>query len=1385
MTDTTPTPDLKAITRTARDPAATAEQLQACAGQGDAIDRLLAKHPNASAQLLEQLSHSSDRATRKAVTLHPNTPKDALLKLAPQFPGDFFQNPAFDWLLIEHPNLMFDIGGGVLKNVLKRAECPQSFMAWAAAHGSEQERLAAAMNPQAQADVLQAIERKGGKAAQAAQQHANHPLASGEVDLESAFRKAVEQEIAESFADNNVPTLAQWPALSTKSQLCRVLGYLSGIGWVTHPLAPPVLAAPMLSALAADLDLCSWLLDDNIPAAPADILSTALTTLAGHPDRGFRRTAADKPATPIEALAKLADDADAWVREGVAFNAATPVNIRVALLESLAGDSDWNVRFRVAGAHATPADTLATLAVDAHPRVRASLAGNAIAPAGILAALAGDADPWVRLAFASNVATLADVRAAALAALSGDADPSVRCSVARNPETPPDVLTQLRGDSRGVVRLAFAVNPVLPVDARSAVLATLANDVDVNVRKAVATDPATPVSVLAGLAGDEEVWVRAAVAQNPATRADTLSVLAGDEYHAVLKEVAKHPSSASEILAKLAGKSDSSVRCAVALNASAPVAVLTKLASDSDRAVRMAVAQHPCVPVSILTKLSVDRLSPVRRGVAANPAAPARSLNTLAGDPDMDVRWAVARNPATPADVLAQLVASSCEELRRMMFDPRRSAWWTSEVAKLKTKDADLIQACNAGNVLFLPDQLADKACRKTELVWRLLGLSHRLASPEDLAKRSRSTEWVERMAVARNPNTPPNIIEALRKDPHRLVARQAEATAALKAGATERQSQLLQEMPAASNDQTDQPLVEETSLRLKKCNELGVGFYGSRWARCLAPGQWLTPLGDSTQAQLERVLPDSLKRAMAEYWADPAISDASFRAVSLPAGVLALLAQISRKKAVQEWIPLKANVPAAALIRLASSKYEDVRANVARCAVTPSDILAKLDNDPVSSVRSLAVRNPAAPIQLLTRLADDAAVHVRWGVAANPTTPADVLDKLAGDADEDVRGAVAANPSTSAVSLAMLAGDSHCRVGFAVAENVSAPPATLSVLAGDADAGVRSAVASNPATPPDILSGLGGDAEAAVRERVAKNPASAAITLHTLAIDSSSPVRCAVAGNPAAPTDVLIGLGGDADAAVREKVAENSATPATVLSVLAGDASAAVRRAVAVNTSTTAHLLPQLASDSDPSVRGAAARSPATPAAIRCAVLTELASDGNWFRRWEVAKNPGTPPDILRILARDAERKVCLAAVGNPSAPEDILITRGGDDKADACRARRLHDLSRALSAASPTPEQSAVVQSWIAELQAGLAEPVVLKDVSDSEFRLAFDALGLMPAEGDKRAIAKAAKSKDWLERAAATYAAGIQPSLLKVLLEDPVEAVRQCAVARLRVA
>jgi len=115
-----------------QDPEATPESLMVLLDKDDATNRQLAKHKMASAELLEKLSHSSDMAARKAVCLNPNASKDVLIRLAPQFPGDFFLNPAFDWLLLEDPDLLFKLGKGVLKNILKLPDCPLSFIKWAA-----------------------------------------------------------------------------------------------------------------------------------------------------------------------------------------------------------------------------------------------------------------------------------------------------------------------------------------------------------------------------------------------------------------------------------------------------------------------------------------------------------------------------------------------------------------------------------------------------------------------------------------------------------------------------------------------------------------------------------------------------------------------------------------------------------------------------------------------------------------------------------------------------------------------------------------------------------------------------------------------------------------------------------------------------------------------------------------------------------------------------------------------------------------------------------------------------------------------------------------------------------------------------------------------------
>ena len=91
---------------------------------------------------------------------------------------------------------------------------------------------------------------------------------------------------------------------------------------------------------------------------------------------------------------------------------------------------------------------------------------------------------------------------------------------------------------------------------------------------------ATPSQVLALLATDENVRVRRRCALNPSTNADALALLADDQ--------------------------DESVRAAVARNMHTPIYILRKLAQDESVEVRFAIAANPEMPDAILLSLFLD-----------------------------------------------------------------------------------------------------------------------------------------------------------------------------------------------------------------------------------------------------------------------------------------------------------------------------------------------------------------------------------------------------------------------------------------------------------------------------------------------------------------------------------------------------------------------------------------------------------------------------------------------------------------------------------------------------------------------------------------------------------------------------------------------------------
>lgn len=121
------------------------------------LEREIAQMSDLGEEELNNLAKSTDEATRKFVTLNPSTPSKTLFKLAPEFPRAFYKNPAFDWLLLEQPDLLFEMRNGVLKHILTLSDCPNSFLEWAARNGSDSEKLTVARRDTVSSEILATI----------------------------------------------------------------------------------------------------------------------------------------------------------------------------------------------------------------------------------------------------------------------------------------------------------------------------------------------------------------------------------------------------------------------------------------------------------------------------------------------------------------------------------------------------------------------------------------------------------------------------------------------------------------------------------------------------------------------------------------------------------------------------------------------------------------------------------------------------------------------------------------------------------------------------------------------------------------------------------------------------------------------------------------------------------------------------------------------------------------------------------------------------------------------------------------------------------------------------------------------------------------------------
>ncbi len=147
------------------------------------------------------------------------------------------------------------------------------------------------------------------------------------------------------------------------------------------------------------------------------------------------------------------------------------------------------------------------------------------------------------------------------------------------------------------------------------------------------------------------------------------------------------------------------------------------------------------------------------KGEAASEATEPARLAALSDNNDVAVQRAVARNPRTPPAALERLSYSSDKVTREAIAgNPNASAAVLTHLGGqfptqlLDNPVLDFMLLENPGLVSEVPDETQAAIAKREE--------------PADaLAKAQRSSDWLERAAIAIHRNTPPDVVKRLAQD--------------------------------------------------------------------------------------------------------------------------------------------------------------------------------------------------------------------------------------------------------------------------------------------------------------------------------------------------------------------------------------------------------------------------------------------------------------------------------------------------------------------------------------------------------------------------------------------------------------------------------------------
>lgn len=602
------------------------ERLAELARESTALARVVARNPSASTELLSDLGAHSDHGVRRAVARNPSTPAELAVRLGSQFPSDLLDNPAFDFYLIEQPNLLDGVGRGALRSLLKRDRCPASFFAYAAGLTIKDQRtwkevadrttqLAVLNNASApRAVVKKLMDSEHADVCEAASMHI---AVAGDDPVES-WATTFDTQLRQALDSGRAPVRSQ-----------EALAHLILASSTDERGIPKLNAAERRLVNAARPDWPARIRALFSEGMQEAVRTELLDDLLQH--KSARLVLASHGKTPPGVLARLARDESSLVCAVVQSLAKERLPERGAEVDlgetpdfAGLGDLAVTMRRRLAKSAGSDPRLLAALTQDPEAEVAAWAIDNARTPASQVAAI--------------TEVLLTEIKERRLRDLN---DPRVQ-ALAANPSAPSAVLHQLAelASGQGILWRLF-VNPNTTDNDAILVLGSFQPDAPswryTTVAKRIAKLP------IADLLNNATASCRRAAAMHPEARSAELRQLSRADSVAVRVAVAANRMADASILSELASDVDERVRIAVSGNSKAGPLVQRKLANDEELDVRLALAKRKRIDASVLRSLAEDQDPNVRRVVADHLDANSEVIDLLARDEESWVRSSVAR----------------------------------------------------------------------------------------------------------------------------------------------------------------------------------------------------------------------------------------------------------------------------------------------------------------------------------------------------------------------------------------------------------------------------------------------------------------------------------------------------------------------------------------------------------------------------------------------------------------------------------------------------------------------------------------------------------------------------------------------------------------------